>query len=312
MLTFYISEHQHKGRPYREALESAGWNLTQWGSNPEMNVALFDHDTDGNKGWRRPLEFLKSIGVPVVIYPHAARPNVTWDGMFTPWPYTRMQIITAPGHREVLEAYGYPLPVEECGWAMCEQRPFVAVPNPRSEINVLFAPIHPNANGFLHPVNRAMNAVVFMRLVQTPGIRLTVRHIKRMDLSGLWEEPGVKYVLANPNGKTEEIDAADVVVAHQTFAYISVARGKPLLMFGDDFPANAGNAMDNMKWARNYDAYRSLMRYPLEAEEARSGKEMRKMLERAMGEDVGKEWRKRFVGEPMDGAKFAALMETII
>lgn len=312
IMKFYIYEHQHKGRPYKEALTANGWTLSEYGSDPEMNLAMFDHDTNGSKGYRKPLEFLKSIGVPVVMYPHAARPNVTWDGMYTPWPHTALQIIIAPGHREVLNAYGYPLPMAETGWAMCEQRPFVATPNPRSEINVLFAPIHPNANGWLHPVNQAMNAVVFMRLVQTPGIRLTVRHILRMDFSGLWAEPGVNYVVANPNGKTDEIDAADVVIAHQTFAYMAVARGKPLIMFGDDFPANSGNAFDNMKWAKHYEAYRSLMRYPIEAEEARSSQQMRKLIERAMGEDAGKKWRKKFIGEQMDSKKFSALMETLI
>jgi hypothetical protein len=179
-------------------------------------------------------------------------------------------------------------------------------------INVLWGPIHPNNNGFLHQVDKAVNAAVFQRLLETPGIRLTVRHIKSLTLNGIWHDPRVNYLVANPNGCTAEIDQADVVIGHQTFAYLAAARGKPLIMFGDDLTAHSGNATENFRWAATYPAYRDLMRYPVEVEAARSGNDLRKMLEYAMAEDAGYHWRGRFIGSPMDGEYVSRLMNDLL
>lgn len=314
MARFYLQDHQHKGAPYARALEQCGWERSEHPSDIDLKLALFDHDVgDGGRGFRRGMDYLHERGVAIMLYPHAARPMVQWDGMYPIWPHTRMKLAPAEGHREVLKTYGYPLPVEVTGWAMCEQRafssPLDAIRSDKRKVEVLFGPIHPNQNGWLHPVDRAQNAVLFQRLLETPGIRLTVRHIFRLELNGLWQAPGVKYVLANPNGSTEEIDAADVVIGHQTFAYLAVARGRPVIMFGDDVTAHSGNAWENLRWASHYEAYREIMRYPLEAEAARSPSQMREMMECAMGADVGCAWRERFVGEPMTPDRLMAAIE---
>lgn len=313
-MKFFLQDHQGKGRPYAEALISAGWSRADGIDDQDVCVGLFDHDIgDASGKTTRPgAAFLHERGVPVMLYPHGARPMLQWDGMYPIWPHTRLNLLIAEGHREVMEVYGYPLPMAVSGWALCKLSAFSVQPSASEEsrlIRVLFGPIHPTRNGFLHPADRAANTMTYYKLLTTPGIKLTVRHVMSLERNGLWGEPGVNYVLGNPNGSTEEIDQADVVVGHQTFAYLAVARGKAVIMFGNDVRSHSGNSMSNMKWAAHYEAYRELMRYPLEMETARDGKETRKLIDCALASDVGQAWRERFIGEQMEPGKLVELIE---
>jgi hypothetical protein len=244
-----------------------------------------------------------------MIYPHAARPSLFWDGMYELWPHTRAFIAIAEGHREIMQIYGYPLPIEVCGWSLCEMCEFKPVEIGNGPIEVLFAPIHPNRNGWLHPTYRAYNTIIFQKLLETPGIRLTVRHIMSLTLNGIWQAPGVRYILGTTKPATENIDESDLVISHQTFAFMASARGKPLIMYGDDMRAIAANSWENLHWAAHYDDYRELLRYPLEAEAARSGRAFRAMIEQACSENVGAEWRKRMIGQSFDPENFVKTVE---
>ena len=307
-MRFYLSDHQGKGYPYAQAFEAAGWERAK-NAAEEVQIALYDMDNSSNeKSFRRGLDMLNGRGVPVMIYPHAARPNLFWDGMYPLWPHTKAFIAIAEGHREIMRMYGYPLPIEVCGWAMCELRDFQPV-ELRDSVNVLFAPIHPNHNGWLHPTYRAYNTIIFQKLLETPGIRLSVRHIMSLPLNGIWQVPWVKYILGTTKPATENIDEADVVISHQTFAFLAAARGKPMIMFGDDMRAIAANSWDNMRWAAHYDDYRELLRYPLEAEAARSGRAFRRMIEQACSEDCGAAWRERLIGKQFDPKCFVETVE---
>lgn len=301
---FFLADHQGKGYPYAQALEAGGWERVEHATE---GIQLAMYDMDNGRG----LDSLHEQGVPVMIYPHSARPSLFWDGMYPLWPHTRAYIAPSDGHRDVMRAYGYPLQIEVCGWAMCEMQDFrpVEISDP---VKVLFAPIHPNRNGWLHPAYRAYNAIVFQKLLETPGIQLNVRHIMSLALNGIWWAPGVNYILGTTKPATHNIDEADVVIAHQTFAYMAVARGKPLIMCGCDMVALAGNAWDNLHWASHYDDYRELLRYPLEAETARSGKLFRAMIEQACAEDLGAEWRERMIGQPFDPKHFARTVESYL
>lgn len=307
--SFYLFDHQHKGRRYADALIQAGYRQTASLSDPELACGFFDHDLGAEgSGGRGGLGLLHEHNVPVFMYPHSARPMVQWD-MYPIWPHTSALITIASGHRQVMESFGYPLPIEVCGWTLCDQVPWKAIAVAGRPVEVLFMPIHPNNNGWLHPLDKGMNALVYQRLLETPGIHLTVRHIKRLDISGLWTASGVKYVLANPNGSTVEIDAAQVVVAYETAAYLAVARGKPLLMFGDQLTPHSGNLPTKMHWAKNFDAYREIWRYPITVDLTHGGKTIHQQLEQAMSEDVGAAWREKFIGEQLDPVWFVKTVQ---
>lgn len=314
-MKYFLTDHQGKGYPYGQALEAHGWNRVM-NAAEEIQLALYDMDAGDKSGFRRGLDMLHQRGVPVMIYPHAARPSLFWDGMYELWPHARAFVAIAEGHREIMRMYGYPLPIEVCGWTMCELRDWRPVELHDAPISrpvkVLFAPIHPNRNGWLHPAYRAYNTIVFQKLLETPGILLTVRHIMSLALNGIWQVPGVNYILGTTKPATEQIDEADLVISHQTFAFLAVARGKPLIMMGDDMRAVAANAWDNIHWAAHYDDYRDLLRYPLEAEAARSGRGLRAMIEQACSENVGAEWRERLIGKPLDPKHFVKTVESYL
>lgn len=308
---FYMTNHQNKSHKLAQALIDAGWTRSGTAIHPSVKCALFDHDVGpGGIGFRSPLVELEKHGMPVMMFPHAARPNLQWDGMYPVWPHARVMFTSTEEHGEVMRRYGYPIPTEAIGWIFCDQKPFKKVEKERN-INVLFAPIHPNNNGFLHPIDKAINASVYSTLIMTPGIKVKVRHVKRADLNGLWHVSGVSWKL----GKTEiedalaDIDAADVVFGHQTLAYMAVARGKPLVMFGDQMVPKSGNDMKNMRFAKNYEKYRDLMKYPAEAENARCGPEMMKLIQRVISKDVGKSWKERMIGSVFDPKHFVELVE---
>jgi hypothetical protein len=311
---FYLSDHQHKGLPYSSALEAAGYERVWHAGEDDLAMAFYDHDCGSrNVGFRNGLSYLHKQGVPVFLYPHAARPFVQYDGISEPWPHTRCTITITPAQAEILKLVGYPCPVEACGWALCEQAPWKAVKQAkRRPLKVLFGPIHPNNNGWLSQEDQRINQAVYKKLLATPGIQLTVRHIKRLDLSGLLEAPGVTYILAEPDGKTTDIDQADVVIGHQTMAFLAAARGKALIMFGDKLPPRSGNSDACFFFVSNYEKYRDILRYPLEVEDAEDGPALREMMERAISEDTGAIWRERLIGEPFDPVKFVEIIQSYL
>lgn len=308
---FYLSNHHGKGNAYAAALVKAGYQQLSNASEPDLDFVLYDHDIGKHgKGHRNGLDYFRVQGIPFMLYPHSARSMVQWDTMYPVWPHTLVNFTIGEGQKAVMEAFDYPIPIETVGWTYCEQQPFKPK-KPWRRIKVLFGPIHPNNNGWLSQADKDVNFQTFEMLLNTPGLHLTVRHIKRIDLSGIYKAPGVEYVMGKPNQCIDEIDAADVVIGHQTFAYLAAARGKPLIMFGEGIPPRSGNLPDNFRWVpvQSWMKYRHIMQYPLEIESTKKPGELREMMERAMTEDVGAEWRKKFIGEQFDGQKFVKLVE---
>jgi hypothetical protein len=296
---------------YSQAMNAAGWRQAVNPMEDGVKVALFDHDVGpAGMGFRIPLDELNRRKVPVLMYPHAARPNLQWDGMYPLWKHTRVMFVMSEGQAEIMRLYGYPLPIEPIGWSLCPILDWKPVEIKR-KIKVLFGPIHPNGNGYLHEIDKNTNIRIYSMLMNTPGIDLTVRHIKRIDLSGIRKMVGPKYKLgrAQISDVWEDIRAADVVIGHQTMAYMAVAMGKPVIMFGDQNIPHSGNHAATMKWAKSYDKYQQLLRYPMEAENAGDGPALRLMLERVMKRNVGKSWKERMIGDAFNAGRFVELVE---
>ncbi len=87
-MKFYLTDHQGKGYPYAQALEAAGWERSD-NAAEGIQVALYDMDAGEKGSFRRGLDMLHERGVLVMIYPHAGRPSLFWDGMYELWPHTR-------------------------------------------------------------------------------------------------------------------------------------------------------------------------------------------------------------------------------
>jgi hypothetical protein len=293
-MKFWLYNHQGKGSAYIQALLGAEFELDA--ARPDF--VLIDHDIGKNgQGLRSAVEKHLKAKIPVFLYPHAARPMVQWDGIYPVNEQINGSFVIAAGHVEVMRRYGYPLPTWPVGWTYCRIKSFRA----GNVKNILFAPIHPNASGWLCEEDRQANAQAFEALLKLKGVAILVRYIRGLSAQGLWAQRGVRYLQARPDGSHHEIDWADLTVAHQTHAYLAIARGKPTIMLGDRMCPHSGNHPDNLRWAANWESYREYLAYPYDVAD---GNLAAQIGEASHSDAAIREWRERFIGQPFDGKAF--------
>jgi len=80
-------------------------------------------------------------------------------------------------------------------------------------------------------------------------------------------------------------------------------------MFGDQTVPHMGNGKDGLRYVQNYELYRELMRYPVEFENVKDVGGLCEVLAYVMSEDVGADWRARWIGKAFDGKRFVKLVE---
>lgn len=303
--SFYVYNHQGKAGAFVEALLSHGWTQTK--EQTKANIILSDMDIT-SRG--RTLEELSRMGKKVFLYPHGAIPAIFYDfDGYKPSKAVSAHFVPAPGHLEVMRAYGYPAPLEVIGWHLSPVRKFT----PRREIRrILFAPIHPNNNGFLSRIDREINSKSF-RAARTiaagEGASLTVRYLGDLRINGLWRAGGVAFIQGKPDLSVGEIERSDLVIAHHTFAYMAVALGVPTLMMGEDEAPRLGDREERLLRARSWDKYRDLMRYPLDILDG----DPFDLAVRAAGSDSDiLQWRERMIGKPFDPALFVERVRSFL
>lgn len=252
-----VLDHQGKSVAIVNALGARGCEFVR---EPELaDVILIDHDVPSH-GKIRYAERCVAAGGRAFMYPHGAGPGLiaAWDGL-TPISPILHGVISpgGPGHAEIARRYGYPHPVHDVGWSLCELRPRRA---PHPVRKVVFAPEHPDGEGYLGDWKLARNRDVFERLAATP-VELTVRHLDALERNGIPRVDGVDYVEGRIDdfaGMLAQIDGADVVVADRsTFANIAIARGVTTLMYDSTVVAND---LDGSRTADHIDLYREYMR----------------------------------------------------
>jgi hypothetical protein len=258
----------------------------------------------------RILRKLAQRGVRIFIYPHAARPNIFWDfpGQVMT-DFITAHFVPAEGHAQIMRSFGVPHPIEPVGWHLSETRPFRC----RDEVKkILFAPIHPNSNGFLSSIDRDINEAAFRKALSLmlENVSLTVRYLRDLKRQGLWKAGGVEYIEGAPDGSTVEIDRADLVISHQTFAFLAVARGVPTLMMAEDKPPRWGGSEEKLRFVLSWEKYRDLMAFPLDI---LSGEDLGETVFRAIDSDMYiRDWRERMIGPAFDPDLFVERVESYL
>jgi hypothetical protein len=302
---FLFRGHQGKERAYLQALKKAGYKASV--QDRMRGVKFVIYDMDG--GMRLPkLERYHKRGVPIFMYPHAARPQIIWDGIWEIQPFTTANFVPAPGHKEVMERYGYPIPIEVTGWSYCDILPFQPIEKP---VNILFGPIHPSASGWMCAEDLEANQRTHKLLIKycrASGSKLTVRHIRDLKNNGLEKVAGVTYIQGRPDLAVKEIDQADVVIGHQTFAYLAVARGKPTLMMREDLPPHTVSHGQTV-WVKSWEKYADIMMYPLDI---LAGDTAELIQKACRGDALAAAWRERFIHAPFDPKYFVERLESYL
>jgi hypothetical protein len=299
-ITYRCMNHQGKAVALTDALDTKYTKVTEG----RITFVLTDSDVMGRLGQ---LERMRQRGTRrFFVYPHSARPSMIND--FHPvWSGTTAQFVATEYHGDVLRGYGYEKPLIPIGWHLSEVREF----QPRERAcKVLFAPIHPHNA----PIDRDVNRRVFDRLYKLHadgGINLTVRYIGLLVDNGIPENAaGVRYIQGERNQTTHDMDKSDVVVSHQTYAWMAVARGVPCVMMAEDMPTHIRKRNQEYDNAPSWDKVSHLFRYPLDilAEDDVMG-----LLNRAVKSDAEiADWKRRMIGEPFEPTQFLESVERFL
>ena len=305
-MKYYYSPHQNKGQAYYNALDAAGFTITPYTHDAEFGLVDHDYiklDRDKNEFAQKPqLVELGKLGRPTFAYPHAARPQIILDCYRDLWWHFDTLFCVSEGHAEILQALRYDAsPLVPVGWSLSPIREFAPVKRYRG-MRVLFAPIHPNGNGWMSDIDKAANQRVHDWLAEwfaTGEIELRIRTVKMPMVAGLTPvDDKIDYYVTRADGSCDDIDWADLVISHQTFAYMAVAMGKPTIMYHDI--ACHSNNMEPLFWARYHHEYANLIRFPIEFEDYYEyGREY--MIYAALeGSQAVDDWKRRMIGEPFD------------
>lgn len=298
-----VADHQNKSKAYREALSASGWFMTERFHAQGLRFLLTDAD------WRLTvMEAARSRGIPVFLYPHAARPMVQYDGCVEPQPVAAM-FTQAEGGKAIMQKIGYPFPVEVSGWAYSEVLSFTG----RDEIRrVLFAPIHPNANGYLNEVDKDINRrayAVAREWCRDHKAELSVRFIRSPEACGLTADDGAEWHAGKTNNSTADMRSADLIISHQTFAWIAVALGIPTVMMAEDVPPRSGNSEAGFRYVDHWDDYKADLMFPLDI---LSGDPDEVIGKAAAGSPEVEDWKSRLIGKPFDGPAFVEKLESYL
>lgn len=301
---FFCFNHQGKADMFVSAVVGHGYVQTR-----TYHQAIFVL-TDADAGPRLAhLQKHHREQQKLFIYPHAGRPNILRD-IFPEWEHTTAEFVPSRGYAEIIQFLGFTKPVHITGWHLCDIRPF----QPRETISkILFAPIHPNANGFLSQRHKMLNAEAFRKLykfTEAERIELTVRHILSLEQNGLLKSRNVKYIQGKPDGYYGDIDETDLVISSGTFAYLAVARGVPTIMIAEDELPIYGNREEAITHPRRWNEYKDQIVYPLDI---LSDQDAAALVGRAaQGSCDIDEWRERMIGNPFNAAQTVQAIETYL
>lgn len=306
MKTFILFDHQGKSAPFASALKKHDY-LPVNSLSKDASFVLADSDVLGRGFALNKI----SVNVPVFVYPHSAFVPVFWDGMYPVHKKTTAVFVSTKRQAEILRRYGFPRPALPVGFSFCPQRPFR--PFHGDKPKVLFAPIHPNRNGYLPPQHKDANTSTFtslVRLAKAGIIDLKVRIVGSMTNNGLWPSDFAEFVHGETNQSHTDIDKADCVVGKYTFAYMAVARGVPTVMMNEKEPPVSDNGKDPCKHPRRWEAYRELVEYPYSIENLNKASDVEKVLSLAMGTEAS-EWRRGMIGRDFNGNRFVHVVEEL-
>ena len=302
---FILFNHQGKAQIFIDALAPGYCPISR--SQPHQNSAFVLSDNDVLSR-RSQLEKLHREGIrKVFIYPHSARPPLAY-AFYEPWPGTTAQFVSTDAHAEILQIIGYRGRLHSVGFGLCPVREF----QPRAEIhNVLFAPIHPRNSKIDKQVNAAALAAL-LPLVKAGQIKLTVRYLAPFDGNGIERHDSITYVegAAAPSLAIKQIDGADLVVGHQTFAFLAVARGIPTLMMGEDVRPHIEFRNGTFLQARGWNEIKDKVIYPLDI---LNSSNVAELMRRAASDDGEiSDWRSRMIGPAFDAPKFLFDLESYL
>jgi len=272
------------------------------------DILLIDFDA-ATPYYTKKIERAYQQGAEIVLYSHGAPVITAYDMVWESDSRVRVYLAQSQGQKEVMQAYGYPNPIEVIGWHYCKQKKF----KPAKKINtILFAPHHPHGDGYLQPTVKQSNTDTYDKLKQTP-YKLSIMHFGDIRHNGLRYDRGVDYIISEKSNKqsVKEIDKADIVVSNLgTFASLAIARGKPVVVYGQDICPHDGFNDATIYYVKNWDKYRDMLHYPYDISKLKP-KAAQHTIEFA-AQNEAKEWREKFIGNSLDEDRLYEILKNLL
>lgn len=198
---------------------------------------------------------------PVFVYPHTPYSWFIWDGIVQPRRASAC-FVYGESARQGLQSFGYPNRIDVCGFPRGPVLPFC----PTTGTKLLFAVAHPVADHrFPQPEHYAQHRFVMDWVVANKRSfsEIRVRHAYDLRDNGFEayaNEPGIQFEQARMNvaDGVASREWADIVIAAGTFGYLSIAQGKPTLIYGykgSRYCTRAG-------YVKHQQAYQHILEFP--------------------------------------------------
>lgn len=293
-----ILDHHTKAAYFGMKLAEAGFDLVA--PDADFNFDLLLVDTDHPHSPPVPQKNLYigaaiAKGVQVGIYPHGGMSVLDYDWGRQPMPLA-FELVHGEGHAEVYRRIGLRRRVEVVGWSYSDVLPKAEGPVK----SVVFAPIHPWANGKdILPIHRAANELAYRAFLEYPYGKKIVRCYGEDDPNGITERvEGIDYQQSDLRLGIDLIDSVDAVVSYGTFACTALARGKRVVMI---LPHPPHLSDDGKLQAKHFSDYAEYTRYPATVGDA--------PLQELFKVDTSG-WEEKFIGGPLNVDHLAGVLRS--
>jgi hypothetical protein len=289
MKTFFCQHNRDKADPYTKVLLENGYQETK--DIKTSDFIIIDHNWGDDV-----MEYLRWTGKPIFMILHGLRGSMFWDARYKIHPIESCYFLPAKGYIGMFRQGGYPANMKAVGFPWCEVKPF----QPTTMRKILFAPIHPDDQGYHNtPEHADKNSQVWSILKEyAKDYQITVYNsLKSEKKSGITKIDNVRYIPSSLSidGALKMINQADIVISFDTFAFLSVASGKPTMMMDEyQYPPNK-----EPKKSLHWEIYEKSYKYPYTFLNM-PGDPLSNMLQCVKDGSSIQEWKDNFIGNNFD------------
>lgn len=303
MKSFFVFRQRDSADAYVKALLGAGYTETK--DLTRADFVLYDHEV-------RLAGHTQTIkNKPTFIYPHTPYSWFIWDGIC----FIReasCNFVYGENAKLGLESFKYLNRVEVCGFARCAALPF----RPSKGRRLLFAPAHLLMNKrFAKDEDYRVHRAAFDWVVRNAKHfeSATVRVYDSVEENGFYKADGINFEDAavthhytsalTVESSLASIESHDIIISCNTFGYLSLARGKPTILYGNCKPRTREGE------AQSYPLYKHLIDfpYPLESltvdDVIKAGSIINPVVE---------EWRRQTIGTNFNAEKFLSIIKEYV
>jgi hypothetical protein len=302
MKKFFAIRSKDSGDAYIKALTDYGYTESDL---PSADFILSDYE--------RPT-ISRITDKPVFFYPHTPYAWWLWDGVLDPNKFKpACNFVVGDTALRGMKDYNYPHRAEACGYSRCDVREF----NPTSGKRLRYSFPHPMgkkqewfSQDTKNSHHRVMNWLIGNRR-WFDNITISYYHSLEVSELSIYSNYGFTFQDVSTIGKLstettlKQLEGFDFVIACNTFAYTSVARGIPTVVCGkgEKFPQRENYRVDH------FDQFAHYYQFPISLFDM-NGADIENFC-KAPNPEV-EEWKRGSIGESFQAEKFISIVREYV